>query len=87
MKTTGTMQTPVMKRFGPRGARVFGWLWFSAMHLMLIAVVVGWWMASAEIPGGWRRVVAGCIVGSLIVLAASLLARMRLKYFGEIEGV
>jgi hypothetical protein len=87
MKTTGTVQTPVMKRFGARGARVFGWVWFSAMNLGLIAIVTGWWMASSEIPGGWRRMVAGCIVGSLTVLAASLLARMRLKYFGEIEGV
>jgi hypothetical protein len=85
MKTTGLAQTPVMKHFGLRGARICGWIWFSAMYLALIAIVAGWWMVWPELPGGWRRMVAGGIVGTLVVLAISLLIRMRLKYLAEID--
>jgi len=74
-----------MKRYGPRGARVFGRIWFSMMYLTLIAIVAGWWMVGPEIPGGWRRTVIACFVGTLAVLAAALLTRMQLKYRAEID--
>ena len=42
-------------------------------------------MVGPEIPGGWRRAVTACFVGTLAVLATALLTRMQLKYRAEID--
>ena len=52
---------------------------------MLIALTAGFWIAGPEFAEGWRRIFVGCFVGTLIVFAASLLTRMRLKFLAEIE--
>ena len=85
MKTTDIAQTPIVKRYGVHGARIFGRIWFSAMYLTLVAIVVGWLMVVQEIPGGWRRAFIACFVGTLAVLATALLTRMQLKYRTEID--
>jgi len=85
MKPTDVAQTPIMKRYGARGARIFGRIWFSTMYLALMAIVAGWWMLGPEMAAGWRRAVAACFVGALAVLATSLLTRMHLKYRAEID--
>ena len=55
------------------------------MYLALVAITAGFWIVGPEFPEGWRRIFVGCFVGALVVFAASLLTRMRLKYLAEIE--
>ena len=85
MKTSNIAQTPIVKRFGIRGAKLYAKIWFSILYLMLIAITAGLWIMSPEFAGGWNRIFIGCIVGALVVFAASLLTRMRLKFMAEIE--
>jgi hypothetical protein len=85
MKTPDIAQTPVVKKFGIRGARLYAKIWFSILYLMLVAVTAGFWILAPDLGVGWRRIVVGCFVGALIVFAASVLTRMRLKFLAEIE--
>jgi hypothetical protein len=85
VKTPDIAQTPIVKRFGIRGAKLYAKIWFSIVYLMLVAIAAGFWIVGPEFPEGWRRSVLGLFVGALIVLAASLLTRMRLKFLAEIE--
>ena len=84
MKAPDISQTPIVKRFGVRGAKLYGKAWFSILYLMLVAVTAGFWFVGPEFATGWRRIVVGCFVGALVVFAASLLTRMRLKFLAEI---
>lgn len=84
MKAPDISQMPIVKRFGVRGARLFAKMWFSIMYLALVAVTAGFWIVGPEFPEGWRRILLGCLVGALVVFAASLLTRMRLKLLAEI---
>ena len=85
MKTSDISQTPIVKRYGARGARLFSKLWFSTLYLILIAITAGLWLVGPEYATGWRRLVAGCFVGALVVFAASFLTRMRLNFLAELE--
>jgi hypothetical protein len=85
MKTPDIAQTPIVKRFGIRGAKLYAKIWFSILYLMLVAVTAGFWIIGPDFAAGWRRIVVGCFVGALIVFAASILTRMRLKFLAEIE--
>ena len=85
MKAPDIAQTTIVKRFGIRGAKVYAKIWFSILYLMLVAVTAGFWIVGPEFAPGWRRIVVCCFVGALIVFAASLLTRMRLKFLAEIE--
>ena len=85
MKTSDISQTPIVKRFGVRGAKLYAKIWFSVLYLMLIAITAGFWIVEPEFAAGWRRILVGCFVGALVVFAASLLTRMRLKFLAEIE--
>jgi len=84
MKAPDISQTPIVKRFGVRGAKLYGKVWFSILYLMLVAVTAGFWLVGPEFAAGWRRILVGCFVGALIVFAASLLTRMRLRFLAEI---
>ncbi|HSY09713.1 MAG TPA: hypothetical protein VK840_02245 [Candidatus Dormibacteraeota bacterium] len=85
MKTPDISQTPMVRRYGVHGAKLFARIWFSIVYLLLVAVTAGLWIVSPEFAGGWRRIFVGCTVGALIVFATSLLTRMRLKFLAEIE--
>ena len=85
MKAPDISQTPIVKRYGVRGAKLYAKIWFSILYLMLVAVTAGFWIVGPELAAGWRRIIVGCFAGALIVFAASLLTRMRLKFFAEIE--
>jgi hypothetical protein len=85
MKAPDIAQTPIVKRFGIRGAKLYAKIWFSVLYLMLVAVTAGFWVVGPEIATGWGRIVVGCFIGALIVFATSLLTRMRLKFLAEIE--
>ena len=86
MKTADIAQTPIVKRFGVRGAKLYAKMWFSILYLMLIALTAGFfWFVGSDFAEGWRRLVVGCVVGTLVVVATSLLTRMRLQFLAEIE--
>ncbi len=85
MKAPDISQTPIVKRFGVRRAKLMAKIWFSIMYLALVAITAGFWMVGPEFPEGWRRIFVGCFVGAVVVFAASLLTRMRLKFVAEID--
>ena len=85
MKTPDISQTPLVRKYGVRGAKLFAHLWFPFMYVVLIALTAGVWAGYAEAPAGWKRIVFGCLVSGLTVLAASLLTRMHLGYLAAIE--
>jgi hypothetical protein len=85
MKAPDISQTPIVKQFGVRRAKLLAKIWFSIMYLALVAITAGFWIVGPEFPEGWRRIFVGCFVGTLVVFAASLLTRMRLKFMAEIE--
>jgi len=84
MKTTDISQSRIVKRYGVRGARLWAKIWFSVLYLILVAITAGLWIMSPEFGEGLNRIFVGCIVGALVVFAASLLTRMRLKFLAEI---
>jgi hypothetical protein len=85
MKAPDISRTLIVRRFGIRGAKLYAKIWFSSLYLMLITVTAGLWFVGPEFAEGWWRVAVGCFVGTLVVFAASLVTRMRLKFLAEIE--
>jgi len=85
MKTSDISQTPLVRRYGLRGAKLFARLWFLLLYVVLVALAAALPAVGPEIVAGWRRIVVGCIAGGLIVVATSLLTRMRLGYLASIE--
>lgn len=68
-----------------RGGKLFARLWFSLLYAFLMALAAALPVVGPEVAAGWRRIVLGCIAGALIVLATSLLTRMRLEFLASIE--
>jgi hypothetical protein len=87
MKTRDISNTPVVRRYGVRGAKLFAKIWFSLLYVFLTALATGAWIASPEWAVGWRRVFISSLAAALIVTAASLLTRMRLNYVAAIEDL
>jgi hypothetical protein len=85
MKTADISQTPLVRRYGVRGAKLYVRLWFPFMYFLLIALTAGLWAAVPQFAAGWKRIFLGCIVCGLTVLASSLLTRMRLEFLAAIE--
>jgi len=85
MKRMDISNTPLVRKYGLTGAKLFARLWFSLLYVSLIALTMGLWVVAPEFAMGWRRNFSGCLIGGLVVLAASLLTRMRLKYLAAIE--
>ncbi len=85
MKTPDISQSPLVRRYGVRGAKLFARLWFPFMYLGLVGLATGFWFVGPELISGWRRTFLGCLSETLIILAASLLTRMRLHYLSGIE--
>ena len=85
MKTSDISNTPVVRKYGVRGAKLFARFWFPLLYLLLIAPTAALWALAPELATGWRRIFFGCLVSGLTVLAASLLTRMRLGYLAAIE--
>ena len=55
------------------------------MYAMLTASAAGLWIFGSEFTGGWQRAVFGFLIATLVVTAASVLARMRLEFLAGIE--
>jgi hypothetical protein len=85
MKTVENSETALVRRYGVRGAKLFARVWFPMLYIWLIALNAGLWVVAPEFTTGWRRILSGCIIGALTVVAASLLARMRLQYLAAIN--
>ena len=84
MKTPDISLTPLVRRYGVRGAKLFARVWFTLVYAFLIALTAALPIVGPEVPAGWRRGLIGCLAGGLIVLATSLLTRMRLEYWAAI---
>lgn len=85
MNASDISQTPIVRRFGVRGARLWAKVWFSVMYLMLAAVAVGLCLVGPELfAAGWRGIFAGCLAGALLVFATSFLTQMRLRILAEL---
>lgn len=54
---------------------------------MLICFTARLWVHSQDftVAEAWRRIVFGLIVAVLVVVAASILTKMRIEYFTSIE--
>jgi hypothetical protein len=87
MKTLGVSETQLIRSYGVRRAKLFARVWFPLMYVSLIALNAGLWVVVPEFATGWRRISFGCLIGALIVVAASLLTRMRLHYLAAIDRV
>ena len=85
MKTADISQTPLVRKYGVGGARLFARLWFPVLYVFLGALVAALAVVGPEVPGGWRRVFIGCLAGGLVVFATSLLTRMRLEYLAALQ--
>ena len=85
MKACDISQTQLVRRYGVRGAKCFARLWFPLLYLALIGLAAALWLVGPELITGWRRLFAGSLSGILVVLAASLLTKMRLEYLAAIE--
>jgi integral membrane sensor domain MASE1 len=85
MKTPDISKTPIVKKFGARGARRYAIVLFAALYAMLTASTAGLWIMSPEFPDTMPRAILGSLIAVLVVAAASLLTRMRLEFFAGIE--
>jgi len=81
MKTPDISKTLLVRKHGLRGARFFARVWFPFMDVLLIAVSAGLWINySSSLSTGLQILIA-----TLVVVAASLLTRMQIKYVSAIE--
>lgn len=85
MKTSDISKTLLVRRYGVRGAKLFARLWFPFLYLLLVVPTAVLWAVAPALATGWRRILFGCVVSGLTVLAASILTRMRLGYLADIE--
>lgn len=85
MNTPDISQTPLVRRYGLRGASLFARLWFPLLYLALVGLGATQWFVGQDVVKGWRRVFIGCLSAALVVTAASILTRMRLQYLAGIE--
>ena len=85
MKTSDISETPLVRKYGVRGAKLFARLWFPFLYVCLVAVTAGLVVFASEFTMGWPRIFIGFLAGGLIVTAASLLTRMRLEFLAATE--
>jgi hypothetical protein len=87
MKTSDLSKTPIVKKFGVRGARWYGRILFTWLYAMLIFSTARLWIYYPDFTftGTWRKVIFGSLIAALLVVAASVLTRMRIKFFTGIE--
>ncbi|HWW01482.1 MAG TPA: hypothetical protein VNZ64_17425 [Candidatus Acidoferrum sp.] len=85
MKIPDLSETPLVRKYGPRGARWFARIWFPVLYAMLAVVTAGFWIIDPQFPATWPRILIGFLVTVLVIVAASILTRMRLQFFAGIE--
>lgn len=85
MKTHDLSSTHLVRRFGPRGARVFGRIWFFFVYAGLIGLCTTFCISVGKFTDNQSRLYMGLLASSLIVIATSLLTKMRLEYWASVE--
>ena len=87
MKLSDLLWTPIVRRFGTRGARWYGRAVFAWLYALLIYFTAKLFIYGQDFTftATWRRVVFGSLVAVLVVIAASILTKMRIEYFASIE--
>ena len=83
MKVHDISDTLVVRRFGTRGARLFGRLWFSLVYAVFVSAEIailsfaGW----LDTPGLWTISLASLI----IIIGVALVTKMQLEYWHSIH--
>lgn len=85
MKTHDISNTPLVRRFGIGGAKLFARIWFPAAYLAIIVLVTLLWKAVSDAILGSDSLVFGAIVTTFAVMATAVPTRMRLEYWASIE--
>ena len=85
MRTSDISNTPLVRKYGVRGAKLVARFWFPLLYVLLIAPTAALCALAPQLATGWRRILFGCLVSGLTGLAASLLTQMRLGYLAAIE--
>ncbi len=81
MNTYDISKTPLVQRYGVRGARFFVRIWFPFMYVLLICISAGLWINYSSSPSTDLQI----LIVTLLVVAAYLLTRMWIKYVTAIE--
>jgi len=87
MKTSDLSQTPLVRRFGIRGARLFARVWFPFIYILLATLTIALWILSPEFTNSWHRTLIGCFAAVLVITATARLARMRLEFLAGVEDL
>jgi hypothetical protein len=86
MKKSDISESLLVRKCGVRRAEVCGRIWFGFMYVLLTAITAASWVLAPELASSrGDRILLGCLVGGLTVLAASVLTRMHLEYFDKIR--
>jgi hypothetical protein len=87
MKGSDPSKTFIVRKFGPHGARLYGIILFAWFYAMLIYFTARLWIHAQDFlaMGTWRQTFFWLVIAVLVVIAASLLTHMRIKYFAEID--
>jgi hypothetical protein len=76
-------RSPVFKKFGVRGLKLYAMILFSVFYLMLIAITAGFCIYSSDFED--CRISVSWFAGVLIVFSASLLTRMHSHFQADIK--
>ena len=62
-------------------------VFFIFLYAMLIGSAAGLWTYSTEFTyaGTWDRLLIGSLISLLIVIAASVMTRMRMEFFAQLS--
>ncbi len=85
MKTPDRSKTTIVRKYGVRGARRFASIWFPIRYASLTGFTAGLWILSPQFTGTWRRALLGSIFALLVIVAATVLTRIRSPYLASIK--
>jgi fumarate reductase subunit C len=83
MKPTDFSQTPLVRRYGVRGAKLYARIWFPFLYVLLVAISAGLWANYSDSLSAEFLI----LIVMLTLLAASLLTRMWINYVSAIERI
>jgi hypothetical protein len=87
MKVHDISGTPLVKRYGVRGARMFVRIWFPVVYALIVLLLLLFFFLGSELARGWRGILLGGFVSVLAVIAIAVLTRMRLEFLASIDAL